>query len=118
MKYNSRSSPDNNAEQHHQMPEGKFLSAQAEPMQPTQLWSDLTMLHAQLNVMQPVKDALGSRLSRAIELSPPELLARGSPLSAASDVYTFGLLMVEIILGAPMAQRHQSDRDLAMVSAF
>jgi hypothetical protein len=74
-------------------------------------------VHAQLNVLQPVKDALGCRLSRAIELSPPELLARGAPLSAATDVYTFGLLLVEIILGSPLVQKHQSDRDLAMVSS-
>jgi len=61
--------------------------------------TQLSSRQAQLSMLQPFKDVLSPNLARPLALSPPELLSQGAALSAASDVYTFGLLMVQLLTG-------------------
>ena len=79
------------------------------------LWSDLTQLHAQISMMQAYIDVLSPRLSRPIEFSPPELLMKGEALSDKSDVYTFGLFMMQLMTGWAPA-KYETDRELSKVS--
>jgi len=76
------------------------------------LWSDPTQLHAQISMMQAYIDVMSPRLSRPIEFSPPELLMKGEALSDKSDVYTFGLFMMQLMTGWAPA-KHETDRELS-----